>query len=290
MSGAALADAERPGAASGDLTLLLGPPTRLAHELNAMVREGRARLAEADIRALPQRPAARLLWRAMDGDEAGEDLFARAEAGPGERVVLSAIQVFGGDKALLEKGEILPGLEASLARLAPAIGARAPLVVLTLDALHRVFADIGSDMLAARVAATPWDALYELSWADFADAFREALPEARVLVVTPSSAAVRARDLLARLFGDEGAAALDPARLLRVALTPAGQAALDRLSEAGAVGPERAEELLAAFAEAPDPGDLRRRFGIDPVTAALLDQRFAEDLATLEAMAGIEVL
>ena len=271
------------------MTLFLGPQTRLALTLNALVRGHRMALAGAGLNARPGRMATPHLRRNLDRDTSPSDRQARFREAVGEGpMFLSAVNFLGPTALGFHRREMFPETETLLAEL-PVLAAGARLV-LSLDTLPAFFLAAGSEPLEERVRSAGWEPLYELSWADLVEEIAVAMPGSDILVLTPRGAAVRSPEVLARLFGD--AASVLPAawHLLEAAISETGRAVLaQRLAE---VGQDDAAltELFDTFAERAAPDDLAARLGIDRVTGILLEQRFAEDLDRIRAMPRVEVI
>lgn len=273
------------------LTLFLGPQTRLGLALNALVRVRRGMLEQAGVTAIPSRLATPAVRQALD---AARPVGERREAlnGPfdGKPRLLSAVNIFGPPRAAFSNGELFPDVEAALAGLAEVTGTTAPRIVLTLDRLANFILAANSAPLAARVKATPWEVLYELSWADLVAEIRVFLPDSEILVLTPHGAAVSSQIVLGALFGDAAAVLPDAHALLRASLNTTGHAVLDRMQAQDTGDPGILEELYTSFAETPDPAMIEAVLGIDKVTAALLDQRFEDDLRTIAALDRVRVI
>ncbi|MEO9827574.1 MAG: hypothetical protein ABJF50_24490 [Paracoccaceae bacterium] len=271
-----------------NLTLLLGPQTRLALAINSIVRQQHAVLSQGGLRALPARLAQPLVRRNMDPSE---PLDARREAFSEDTeglTFLSAVSFLGPPPVSLGQRELLPEAErwlASLGELSP----RSHLV-LTIDRLPDFFIAAGSAPLERRVRATPWEVLYELSWSDLIDEILVALPDCKLSVLTPDLAAVRSPETLKLLFGDAAEGLPDPYFLLRSMISQTGRMVLDRVLAEGKPKLATLEELRASFGPAATPEEIHERLGIDKLTQTLLNQRFDEDLEAIGEMPGIEVL
>ena len=264
--------------ANSDVTLLVGPQTRLACALNDVVRTSGADIAAAGVTALPNRIAAPAIRAAtaadFSDDERHGSLASALCLGDGHPVFLSAISLLGAPAAAYRGQELFP----DAARL-----------VVTIEPLHHFLFSLASPTLHQRVADSPWEALFEISWSDLIAELSEAFPSRQVLVLTPDAAFAGARTLLSEFFGAAGTT-IDPAILQKQHLTPDGQAALTMIRAAGEPEPDILEELLAAYRATPDPGHLEARTGIDKLTSTLLDQRFLEDLSDLDALPNVRLL
>ena len=270
------------------LTILLGPHTGLSLGLNTIVRTERAALVAAGLDAMPSRIASPMLRRCLNDRPAEERAAEFAKATANRPVFLSALNFFGPPQAGMLQREMFPNVEKSLAALAE-IAPRARLVM-CVDALPALFLAAGSEPLEARVLRTPWEVLYELSWAELAQEIKVALPDAELIVLTPESSGRNARTTLHRLFGTAAMTMSDPNALLRSVITETGHAVLDRLVAEGDASDAMLAELHASFARRPTQMECNQRLGIDKVTFALLEQRFAEDLAAIHALPGTRVL
>lgn len=271
-----------------NLTLLLGPQSRLALAINSIVREQNGLLSEGGLRALPARLAQPLIRRNLVQNkplDARREAFSEDTEGP---IFLSAISFLGTPPVSLGERELLPEAErwlASLGELSPRSH-----VILTIDRLPDFFLAAGSAPLERRVRATPWETLYELGWSDLVDEILVALPDCKLSVLTPDTAAVRSPETLKLLFGSASERLPDPYALLRAMISETGHVVLDRLLAEGDPKLETIEELRASFGIYVDPTEAETRLGIDKLTHTLLNQRFDEDLANIRSMPGIEVL
>jgi hypothetical protein len=271
-----------------NLTLLLGPQTRLALAINSLVRQQRAALTQAGLRALPARLAQPLMRKNLDSSD---PLDVRREAFSEDiegRTFLSAVSFLGPPPLSLGERELMPEAEHWLAALGE-LSPRAH-IVLAIDRLPAFFMAAGSAPLERRVRATPWEVLYELSWSDLIDEILVALPDSKLSVLTPDLAAVRSPETLELLFGEAAGSLPDPYVLLRSMISETGHAVLDRVLTKGKPKVTTLEELHAAFDEKASPEEVRERLGMDNLTQTLLNQRFDEDLNAIGSMAGIEVL
>lgn len=278
---------------ASDLTLFIGPQTRLSLAINAIVRGHRGAFARAGLNVRPGRLATPDLRKNLDRDVPLS--LRRAEfavavgSGP---AFLSAINFLGPPVAAFHQREVFPESEGLLAEL-PTL-AEAARIVLSLDVLSAFFLAARSEPLEARVRSAGWETLYDLSWADLIEEVAFAMPGSEVLVLTPKGAALRSPEVLERLFGP--AASVVPSRwhLMQAALNETGQAVLAKMiAEAGEDNAPSAEtlgELYDSFAERADPAMLGERLGVDKVTAVLLEQRFREDLDRIAAMPRVEVI
>lgn len=271
-----------------NLTLLLGPQTRLALAINALVRQQRGALNQGGLRALPARLAQPLMRRNLDQNtpiDARREAFSEDTEGP---TFLSAVSFLGAPAVSLGQRELLPQAEQWLA----ALGELSPRsrIILTIDRLPEFFLAAGSAPLERRVRATPWEVLYELSWSDLVDEILVALPDCRLTVLTPDSAAVLSPATLDSLFGEAAKNLPDPYSLLRAMISETGQVVLDRVLAEGKPKEATLKELRASFGRIAGPEDIKTQLGIDRLTHTLLTQRFDEDLVTIKSMPGIEVI
>ncbi len=266
---------------SPDLTLLLGPQTRVGRALNDIIRETRGELEANDLVAYPSRIGDKALRDLQGGHNAAEIRASLGIGGP-KPVLLSATKGLGAPANSFRSRELLPDAEVYLAHWAELIGDLDAHVILTLDPLPTFFAEMNHTAANSAVAATPWDALYEVSWADLVTSAINILPGAQLTVLTERGAFVAAETVSPLVFGD-AAATVSPDRL-RATVLP--------LDNAGAYPSGRAQ-LSALFARenrAPDDAWLRDVLGMDHVTADLLQDRFAEDLAAISKMAGVQLV
>jgi hypothetical protein len=279
--------------ATSQVTLLVGPQTRLARSLNDAVRTRRKAIAEADVTAIPNRIAMRALRAAsveeLDNDERRVSLASSLSLGDGRPVFLSAINLLGSPTAAYRRQVLFPNAERMLADQSAAISTMVARIVVTIEPLHHFLLSLSSPTLHQRVADSSWETLYELGWSDLVSDLCAAFPSSRVLVITPDAAFVGARAVLSELFGAAGAK-IDPGLLQRPLLTPTGQAALGKIRETRELAPDMLEGLFAAFRDTPDPAELEARMGIDKLTSTLLDQRFREDLLEIERLPNVRLL
>lgn len=271
-----------------NLTLLLGPQSRLALAINSIVRQQRGVLSKGGLRALPARLAQPLIRRNLNTNEpldARREAFSEDTEGP---TFLSAVSFLGTPPVSLGERELLPEAERWLA----ALGELSPRshVILTIDRLPDFFLAAGSAPLERRVRETPWETLYELSWSDLVDEILVALPDCKLSVLTPETAAVRSPETLKLLFGSASEGLPDPYALLRAMISETGHMVLERVLAEGTPKLATIEELRASFGLYADPLEAETRLGIDKLTQTLLNQRFDEDLETIRSMPGIEVL
>ena len=272
---------------ASELTLIIGPQTSLALDLNAVIRTRRSDLAAGGIKALPSRVSSPFLRRCLDRERSLEDRRAEFLGETKGATVLSAVNFLGPPQAGLRRREMFPDAEGALRGLAEiADGAN---IVLVSDALPQFFLAAGSEALEARVRGTGWETLYELSWSDLAHEITESLPQSHLFVLTPDGAAARSPIVLERLFG-EASDTLDPYALLRARMSTPGQAVLDRMLEGGPVEEVRSAELFTSFATSPDMDTFSERLGLDKITVTLLEQRYSEDLDAIRALPRTEVI
>ncbi len=270
-----------------DLTILLGPQTRVALALNAHLRENRQFFAKKGVITLPSRLASPLLRRAVDARpeaERLEEFEAKTQPRP---AILSAVNMFGPPEAGLSKGELFPDAELSLAGLA-AIAGNARYVI-SIDTLPAFFLAAQSDPLEDRVRRTAWEVLYELSWHELFSELVDLLPEAEILVVTGTIPGEDLANLAEELTGCNSADLPAPYTFLRHLISDTGHAVLARILDRGKPDAATISDLYRSFALRPSAADLRERLGIDKVTGILLDQRFDEDLDEIAKLPRVTV-
>lgn len=270
-----------------DLTILLGPQTRVAYAVNAFLRENRAFLASKGIKAVPSRLASPIVRRAVDErpiDARRGEFADMVDDGP---TFLSAIHTFGPPQAGLVKGELFPDAEVSMAGLEPIAG-RARFI-LAIDPFPEFFIAAASEPLEERVRRTAWELLFELSWHELLSELVELLPEASFLVLSGHRIGGRLQELETRLVGTIDAPFPSPHALLRHLVSDTGAAVLDRMLANGEPDAGTLADLYGSFAQRVTVQECRERLGIDKVTGILLNQRFEEDLAAIETLPRVEV-
>jgi len=273
------------------LTVLVGPETPVALALNDFVRRMRGLMALHGLAAVPNRRAGPVLRQAANSRVAAAARLTALHdvtgAGP---AFLSAVKFLGLPRRGFRGRSILPGVAVRLAGLGElGLGAGLRLVIAPA-ALPAFFLATGSEATAARVSATPWETLYELSWAALADEIAEALPGAEISVLAPRRAATRSPEVLAALFGPAAAASEEPWALLASALDETGRAVLAEQFGGAPPSPAVAEELLDSFPAGPGRAELRAQLGIDDLTATLLEQRLYEDLRDIRASGRVRLV
>ena len=271
-----------------NLTLLLGPQSRLALAINALVRQQRGALGQGGLNAMPARLAQPLMRRNLDPSQpldARREAFSEDTEGP---TFLSAVSFLGPPPVSLGERELLPEAEHWLA----ALGELSPRshLVLSIDRLPDFFIATGSAPLEHRVRATPWETLYELSWSDLIDEILVALPDCKLSVLTPDIAPVRSPETLKLLFGEAADSLPDSYALLRSMISPTGHVVLDRILAEGKPKIATLEELRASFGSIATREEIHERLGMDKLTQTLLNQRYEEDVEAIAEMAGVEVL
>ena len=152
-------------------------------------------------------------------------------------------------------------ISAFYAGVAGALGQRVQTVITTVEPLPCLFASVDRKDVFDRVRDARWDVLYELSWSDLALEIRAQFPWARLIVLTPEAG--RREEILETVFGLAGRF-------------------LDYKSVKSAF-----ESRLAFQRESPFGTE---NIEIDRATARLLRDRYSEDLATLRASRGIDVV
>ena len=272
-----------------DLTILIGPSTRLALAVNASIRARHAALGERGVTALPHRVASPLVRTLAVGEEppdARRATFLAALKGR-PRSVLPALTFLGAPRAAIARRELFPDMAAHCLGLSKVFEAP-PHLVLAVEPLDQFFASVGSEALARRVSATPWETLYEIAWADLAADILAAMPGVALSIVSPETALCRPEALARTLFGD--AAEVIDAEAWRAAhLAPEGQAALAQM-DLGQTSEATLLDLGRALGNGPDNAEVAEKFGIDGLTRTLLAQRFEEDLAAMSDLPGVRML
>ena len=270
------------------LTIILGPQTRAALALNALIRENRQHLASKGMTVLPSRLASPMLRRAIDDRPEAERFAELDESTKPRPAILSAINMFGPPQAGMMRNELFPDAEVKLAGLGKiAKGAR---IVLAIDPLPAFFLAADSTPLEERVRQTAWEVLFEVSWFDLVREIVEVLPDADFLVVTGKGVGRNPSTLVATIFGDEAKQLPNPHALLRNLISETGHAVLERILSRGAPEEATLAELYQSFALLPSKEDMRDRLGIDRVTGILLQQRFDEDIEKIKALPRVEVM
>lgn len=270
-----------------DLTILLGPQTRLALALNAHLRENRQFLVSKGVMALPSRLASPLLRRVIDDRSEAERLEEFTTQTQPRPAILSAINMFGPPEAGLSKGELFPDAELRFAGLAPFVGKAR--IVITIDTLPAFFLSVDSEPFEARVRRTAWEVLYELSWHELLSELVDFLPEADFMVVTGTIEGEALAKLAQALVGPESEGLPAPHAYLHQLISDTGRAVLSRILDRGRPDPATIADLYRSFAMRPSATELRERLGIDKVTGILLDQRFEEDLALISKLPRVTV-
>ncbi len=270
------------------LTFILGPQTRVALALNALVRENRAHLASRGMTALPSRLASPMLRRAIDDREEAERLAELDEGTKPRPAILSAINMFGPAQAGMMRNELFPDAEVKLSGLARiASGAR---IILAIDPLPALFLAADSTPLEERVLQTPWEVLYEVSWFDLVREIVEVLPDADFVVLCGEGVGRNPPALIDLIFGDAAKDIPKPHVLLRHLISETGHAVLDRMLARGTPDATTLADLYQSFALRPSDAEVRERLGIDRVTNVLLHQRFDEDMDQISALPRVEVM
>ncbi len=274
--------------APSSVTLLLGPQTRLGTALNDAMRAGRRSFANANVHSV----LGRITSKIIRGHEGGNDMRSvRRDFGlttDGD-VIISAISLLGSPAAAFHRNEMFPDAELRLNTARSIFKPFAPKIVLTLEPIHHFFFSTNSQAVFDRITATPWEQLYELSWADLVDEVSATFPASDIVVVAPKSLKRGTAKVVKEVFGPV-AAEVDQNEVLKRHLTLAGSMALDRLVEAKQNKPAHVAELMASFPDLPNANVLRARTGIDPLTSDLLTQRFEEDLKSIKSMPSVRVI
>ena len=271
-----------------ELTILLGPMTAVSVTINGIVRKNSQALADAGVVAYASRTASPILRRHLGDKPAEARALAFYEETPNRPAFLSALNFFGPPPAALKAGAFFPNAQASIEGL-HGIAPRARFI-LCIDRLANFFLTLNSEPLEARVRRTSWDLLYEISWAALARDIKEAVPEGALVVLTPEGAGASGARALQRLFGQAADVLPDPHALLRAQISETGHAVLDRLIASDDMTAEMLLEVQKTFAITPSQADLSERLGLDKVTAALLDQRYLEDVDAIRTLPDTEVI
>lgn len=270
------------------LTFILGPQTRVALALNALIRENRQHLASRGVTVVPSRRASPMLRRAIDDRPEAERLAELDEGTKPRPAILSAINMFGPPHAGMMRNELFPDAEVKLSGLAKvANGAR---VVLAIDPLPAFFLAAENTALEERVLQTPWEVLYEVSWFDLVREIVEVLPDADFLVLSGKGVGRNPSGLVDRILGDAAKDIPKPHTLLRNLISETGHAVLDRMLTRGAPEPATLADLYQSFALLPSTSEVQERLGIDRVTSVLLQQRFDEDIEKIASLPKVEVI
>lgn len=270
------------------LTILIGPQTRVALALNDVARDYRWQLADAGLASMPSRLASPLIRRSLDHRPLSERIHDFEVETANRPVFLSAVNFFGHPHDGLVKGEMFPDAERSFAGLKD-IAPKARYII-SIDTLPAFFLGTSSEPLETQVRRTPWEMLYELNWTDLVREFKAALPASELIVLTPEGACCRPKETLLQVFGSAADALPDHYGLLAASISETGRAVLTRISAEGDPSQETLGELYGSFALRPTAADTEQRLGIDKVTAALLKQRFEEDIVTLRKLPGTQVI
>ncbi|MGI9395486.1 MAG: hypothetical protein ACR2OY_12625 [Boseongicola sp.] len=279
--------------ANSQVTLLIGPQTRLSDALNNTVRQYGDFIADAGVTAITNRIAGSTLRAAAAENLSDGERQATLESGlslkDGRPVFLSVINFLGPPTDAFRQQELFPNSGRTVSGVGPAFSTMVSRVVVTIEPLHHFLLSLPSPTLHERIAKSRWEVLYELKWSDLVLELCEAFPLSRVLVVTPDAAFFGAKTVLSELFGTAGCE-IDPILLQRPRLMLDGQAALAQLHATNDLGPDILEKLFAAHRDTPDPAQLETRIGIDKATSKLLDQRFLEDLHDIEQLPNAHLL
>lgn len=270
-----------------ELTFLLGPQTFMSLALNNFVRTNRPFFAQS-LNLLPSRIASPILRRASDARPEKERVEEFEKSAANRPAFYSSVNFFGPPHAALLGGEMFPSAETMLAGLA-SVSANAR-IILCIDSLPTFFLSARSDVLESRVRRTPWELLYELSWADLIREVVETLPAAEFLVLTPNGTMRAPQTLLRCLFGPQSENAPGADVFLKTQITETGHAVLARVAESGPPGDGTLAEIYASFARRPGLNDMNERLGIDKTTSILLAQRFEEDLEEMRSFDRTEVI
>ncbi|MDH3691602.1 MAG: hypothetical protein OEU36_19340 [Gammaproteobacteria bacterium] len=279
--------------AGSQVTLLLGPQTRLTHALNDAVRMHGDFISDAGVTAITNRNASSTLRAAAAESLSDSERRATLESGlslnEGDPVFFSAINFLGPPADAFRKLELFPNSGRMISGRNSVLSTMVSRVVITIEPLHHFLFYLPSPTLHKRVAESPWEALFEISWSDLISELCEAFPLSRILVMTPDAALMCTRSVLSELFGS-ASCEIDPALLQRPHLTLVGQEALTRLSATHDPAPEILKRVFVEHRDTPDSTELEMRIGVDKLTSTLLDQRFLEDLHDIELLKNVQLL
>lgn len=277
------------GQMTSDLTLIFGPQSTGALHLNTFIRHAGSGLTKLGLRALPTRSASPLMRRLMDSERPFRERRADFDRETVPRpAVLAALNLFGPPDAAYAKRAFFPNFDATLGPIRKITGPST--VVLVVEPLHHLFLASGSERLEARVRTAGWETLYELGWADLVRSVSDKMEGCTILVLTPRGMALRSREVLERLFGDQVSTITDPYWLFRQSVSETGGAVLDRMLGSGTPDAAMLEDMYTSFALSPSPDVVEQRLGIEKITAMLLEQRFAEDLDAIAGLPRTEII
>ena len=273
------------------VVLVAGPQTRLAMAINSVARGTRA-LAARGLNARPNRPVMSTLRDAAraDDDAVGQLRVIDRELGlsGGSRGLLTPVNLFGPPEHAFLRRAFYPDAERLLASVARGIALARPRLVVTVEPVHGFLFHLGRTDLDERLRTADWESVYDVNWAELIGVLMAAFPGSGLLVVTPEAGFVRARALCDLLFGPAADDEIAD-RLRTPLLSLEGQAAYAALGADLRASAETLEALFAAHAARPGEAEMKARTGIDRLTAKLLEARFAEDLAAIEKLPGVEV-
>lgn len=244
--------------ASAQRHVLIGAETPLSRALND--------LARAKIQGVDTRP-----WRAS------RSFFETGHPPLDGRAFVSGLRLLGPPmtrEGFFAQAETRLGASGICSMEA----ATAILAIAPLSQLH-----VGSG--DERLARTRWEDLYALSWTDLVVRIRAVLGPVPLVVLTPRGGALQSASLIRRFFGPGVA---DARALLRASLNEAGRGKLGRIEDAGRL--DAVPALYATHAETRGPAQAEKALAIDPVTFDLLEDRFAEDVARIAQMDGVELV
>ena len=237
---------------------VVGAETALSHQLNDLARQT---TPGVDTRAF----------------RAAVNYLATGEPPPDARAVLCAFRELGQP---FRDGRFFPFAADRMAEISGKSLASFTTVV-TIAPLTDLRIGSSTDRLKEMFASQSWERLYDASWADLVERIMEVLNGQPLLVLTPRGAALQSSAVMRLMFGANWKT---PRCLLTGALPPAGQGALEKLIEAGRM--DAIPELYDRMAIRRSASDV----GLEDVTFDLLQDRFAEDVARIAQMPGVDLV
>ncbi|QMU58575.1 MAG: hypothetical protein GKR98_10440 [Boseongicola sp.] len=285
-----MTDNEDETAPSAEVTLLLGPQTRLALCLNDLVRRRRKEFSAHGFSGFQNRLASRTLRAAAADASTPLEVKRNQLAGAfgfsaNSKTVLSAINLLGTPSSVVQNGMLYPGSDVKLAQVAPLFEDVRLRLVLSIEPLDELLYFLPADAWSSRVSQTPWEVLYELSWADLISDIQDAFPDREILVMSPEAAVLGTNEVLHTLFPDMDLKDEVPGLRLPY-LTERGQEVLrNDLATAEAI-----DAVFEAHRLRPTSLELKTKTNIDDLTSTLLRQRFLDDLAGIEKLSNVTLI